>query len=59
MGLDGNLIDELLAGRLMVAEITGKYGLLKQLTKAILERRYYCYAKKFHFRVAFSARSPR
>jgi len=38
MGLDGKLIDELLAGRSTVAEIAGENGLLKQLTKAILER---------------------
>jgi putative transposase len=38
MGLDGKLIDELLAGRTTVAEIAGENGLLKQLTKAILER---------------------
>jgi putative transposase len=36
--LDGKLIDELLAGRSTVAEIAGENGLLKQLTKAILER---------------------
>jgi len=38
MGLDEKLIDELLAGRSSVAEIAGENGLLKQLTKAILER---------------------
>ena len=38
MGLDIKLIDELLAGRSTVAEIAGENGLLKQLTKAILER---------------------
>ena len=38
MGLDIKLIDELLAGRSSVAEIAGENGLLKQLTKAILER---------------------
>jgi len=38
MGFDGKLIDELLAGRSTVAEIAGENGLLKQLTKAILER---------------------
>jgi len=38
MGIDGKLIDELLAGRSTVAEIAGENGLLKQLTKAILER---------------------
>ena len=36
--LDGKLIDELLEGRSTVAEIAGENGLLKQLTKAILER---------------------
>jgi len=35
MGLDNKLIDELLAGRSTVAEIAGKNGLLKQLTKAL------------------------
>jgi hypothetical protein len=35
MGLDGKLIDELLAGRSTVAEIAGENGLLKQLTKAM------------------------
>jgi len=38
MGLDNKLIDELLTGRSTVAEIAGENGLLKQLTKAILER---------------------
>ena len=38
MGLDNKLIDALLAGRSTVAEIAGENGLLKQLTKAILER---------------------
>lgn len=38
MGIDEKLIDELLAGRSTVAEIAGENGLLKQLTKAILER---------------------
>jgi putative transposase len=38
MGLDGKLIDELLAGRSTVAETARENGLLKQLTKAILER---------------------
>jgi putative transposase len=38
MGLDVKLIDESLAGRSAVAEIAGENGLLKQLTKAILER---------------------
>ena len=38
MGLDGKLIDELLWGRTTVAELAGENGLLKQLTKAILER---------------------
>src|SRR5216683_2432360 len=38
MGLDRQLIDELLKGRSTVEEIAGENGLLKQLTKAILER---------------------
>ena len=38
MGFDVKQIDELLAGRSTVAEIAGENGLLKQLTKAILER---------------------
>jgi putative transposase len=38
MGFDVKLIDELLAGRSTVAEIAGENGLVKQLTKAILER---------------------
>src|ERR1700737_413718 len=38
MGVDGKLIDELLKGRSTVEEIAGENGLLKQLTKAILER---------------------
>jgi putative transposase len=38
MGLDTKLIDELLKGRSTVEEIAGENGLLKQLTKAILER---------------------
>jgi putative transposase len=38
MGLDSGLIDELLKGRSTVEEIAGENGLLRQLTKAILER---------------------
>jgi putative transposase len=38
MGIDGKLIDELLSGRSTVSEMAGENGLLKQLTKAILER---------------------
>jgi putative transposase len=38
MSIDAKLIDELLAGRSTVAEIAGENGLLKQLTKALLER---------------------
>jgi len=38
MGLDSGLIDALLQGRSSVESIAGENGLLKQLTKAILER---------------------
>jgi putative transposase len=38
MGIDGKLIDELLSGRSTVSEMAGENELLKQLTKAILER---------------------
>ena len=38
MGLDSGLIDELLKGRSTVEEIAGENGLLRQLTKAIIER---------------------
>jgi putative transposase len=38
MGLDSGLIDELLKGRSTVEDIAGENGLLRQLTKAILER---------------------
>jgi len=38
MGIDRKLIDELLKGGHSVAAIAGEQGLLKQLTKAILER---------------------
>ena len=38
MELDVKLIDELLSGRSTVAEIAGENGLLKQFTKAVLER---------------------
>jgi len=38
MGLDTGLIDELLKGRSTVEDIAGENGLLRQLTKAIIER---------------------
>jgi len=38
MGLDSGLIDELLKGRSTVEDIAGENGLLRQLTKAIIER---------------------
>jgi putative transposase len=38
MGLDAGLIDELLKGRSTVEDIAGENGLLRQLTKAIIER---------------------
>src|SRR5216683_4471900 len=38
MGVDKKLIDEMLKGHSTVEEIAGENGLLKQLTKAIVER---------------------
>src|SRR5258708_24452669 len=38
MAIDANLIDQLLGGRKKPEDIIGESGLLKQLTKALLER---------------------
>jgi putative transposase len=38
MAIDGKLVDALLEGRTRVEDIVGENGLLKQLTKAVLER---------------------
>src|ERR1700738_2152954 len=38
MGVDKKLIEEMLKGHSTVEEIAGENGLLKQLTKAIVER---------------------
>ncbi len=55
MAIDSKLIDQLLDGRTRPEDIIGENGLLKQLTKAVLER---CLAGELTEQVGYDKHDP-